>query len=148
MNRVTTRCSTAGGLLLAMLLSPAVMAGHGDKAKMMDTNADGMVSASEHSAGAKKMFDAMDANHDGNVTAAEMDARHQAKMKDGKTVKTGISSADKIKAIDTNGDGQLSAAEHEAGSQKKFAEMDSNKDGNLSQAEFTAGHESMAKGGR
>lgn len=142
------RYRTAGGLLLAMLLSPAVMAGHGDKAKMMDTNADGVVSASEHSAGAKKMFEGMDANHDGNVTAAEMDARHQAKMKEGKTVKTGMSSADKIKAIDTNGDGQISAAEHETGSQKKFAEMDSNKDGNLSQAEFTAGHESMAQGGR
>lgn len=140
------RHSTAGGLLLAMLLSPAVMAGDGDKAKMMDTNADGVVSTAEHSAGAKKMFDAMDANHDDNVTAAEMDARHQAKAKDGKAVKTGTSSADKIKTIDTNGDGQLSAAEHEAGSQKKFAEMDTNKDGNLSQAEFAAGHESMAKG--
>jgi hypothetical protein len=146
MNRFTTRYSTAGGLLLAMLFSPAVMAGDGDKAKMMDSNADGVVSAAEHSAGARKMFDGMDANHDGNVTAAEMDARHQAKMKEGKSVKTGMSSADKIKTIDTNGDGQLSAAEHEAGSQKKFAEMDTNKDGNLSQAEFAAGHESMAKG--
>ena len=141
------RYLTASGVLLAMMLSPVVMAGDGDKAKMMDSNVDGTVSALEHSAGARKMFEAMDANHDGNVTAAEMDARHQAKMKDGKTVKTGMSSADKIKTIDTNGDGQLSAAEHEAGSQKKFAEMDTNKDGNLSQAEFTAGHESMAKSG-
>ncbi len=142
------RYLTASGVLLTLMLSPVVMAGDGDKSKMMDSNGDGVVTSLEHSAGARKMFEAMDANHDGNVTAAEMDARHEAKMKDGKTVKTGMSSADKIKTIDTNGDGQLSAAEHEAGSQKKFAEMDTNKDGNLSQAEFTAGHESMAKGGQ
>ena len=40
----------------------------------MDTNKDGKVSAEEHAAAAKKMFDMMDANRDGKVSAAEMNA--------------------------------------------------------------------------
>ena len=40
----------------------------------MDTNKDGKVSAEEHAAAAKKMFDMMDANRDCKVTAAEMNA--------------------------------------------------------------------------
>ncbi len=42
--------------------------------KMMDSNGDGMVSAAEHAAHAKAMFDKMDSNHDGMVDKAEMDA--------------------------------------------------------------------------
>ncbi|MEQ1516874.1 MAG: hypothetical protein ABL931_10345, partial [Usitatibacteraceae bacterium] len=34
----------------------------------MDANKDGRVSAEEHAAAAKQMFDTMDANKDGNVT--------------------------------------------------------------------------------
>jgi len=133
-------------LLGSLLLIPAVaMAGDkGDKAKMMDTNGDGSVSAAEHTAGAQKMFTSMDANADGNVTAAEMDAHHAAKAaKGGDRMK--MASAQKIKAIDTNGDGQLSAAEHEAGSQQMFAKMDTNGDGNLSAAEMQAGHDAAKK---
>jgi Ca2+-binding EF-hand superfamily protein len=126
-------------LSMAMLLPFAAMADD----KKMDTNGDGMVSASEHAASAKKMFDAMDANHDGNVTAAEMDAMHQARMKEGKATMS-MSSADKIKAKDTNGDGMLSAAENAAGAQRNFDAMDTNHDGNLSAAELKAGHEAMA----
>lgn len=134
------------GAFLALMLMASSAAVAGDKSKMMDSNGDGQVSAAEHAAGAQKMFADMDANKDGNVTAAEMDARHQAKAREGKA--TGMSSADKIKTIDGNGDGVLSAAEHAAGSQKKFAAMDSNRDGNLSQAEMQAGHDAMAKGGK
>ena len=107
--------------------------GHGDKFKMMDSNGDGMISASEHAAGVKSMFDKMDANHDGSVTAAEMDAGHQ-RMKGAKTMpgksmgdmKHEMSSAEKIKLMDTDGDGMLSASEHDAGAQKMFTDMDSN----------------------
>lgn len=135
---------TISAVLGSLLLIPAVAMAGDDKAKMMDTNNDGMVSSAEHAAGAKKMFTSMDANSDGNVTAAEMDARHAAKAaKGGDRMK--MSSAEKIKAIDTNGDGQLSAAEHEAGSAQMFAKMDTNGDGNLTAAEMKAGHDSAMK---
>src|SRR5215207_8998201 len=45
--------------------------------KMMDTDQDGSISATEHAAGAKKMFDKMDADGDGSVTAKEMDMAHK-----------------------------------------------------------------------
>ena len=38
---------------------------------------DGSISATEHAAGAKKMFEKMDADGDGIVTAEEMDAAHK-----------------------------------------------------------------------
>jgi Ca2+-binding EF-hand superfamily protein len=127
-----------------LMISASAMAD--DKAKMMDTNNDGMVSSAEHAAGAKKMFGEMDANADGNVTAAEMDAYKATKMKD-KAGKEGdrpkMSSADKIREIDTDGDGKISAAEHEAGSQKMFGKMDTDGDGSISQAEMKAGHDAM-----
>ena len=84
------------------------------------------------------MFEAMDANHDGKVTADEMTA---AQPKVGS--KSGMSSADKIKAIDTNGDGVLSAEEHVAGSTMMFEKMDKNRDGQLTKGEFTAGHKQL-----
>lgn len=121
-------------LSTAMLLSFTAMAGDPTK---LDTDGDGMVSASEHAAGSQKMFESMDANSDGNVTATEMDAAHQARMKEGKSTMP-MSSADKIKSKDTNGDGQLSAAENAAGAQRNFAKMDANHDGNLSQTEIRA----------
>ena len=81
--------------------------------QMMDTNHDGVVSADEHTAGAKQMFAKMDADHDGNVTATEMDAAQHAMMKkSAQDSKHALSSAEKIKVIDTNGDGILSAEEH------------------------------------
>lgn len=127
-----------------MLVCASAMAD--DKAKMMDTDGDGMVSSAEHAAGAKKMFGAMDANADGNVTAAEMDAHKAAKMKD-KAGKEGdrpkMTSAEKIREIDTNGDGMISAAEHDAGSQKMFAKMDADGNGSISDAEMKAGHDAM-----
>lgn len=128
---------------LLMVCAPAMA---DDKAKMMDTDGDGMVSSAEHAAGAKKMFGEMDTNGDGRVTAAEMDAHKAAKMKD-KAGKDGdrmkMSSADKIREIDTDGDGAISAAEHDAGSQKMFGKMDADGDGSISQAEMKAGHDAM-----
>ncbi len=126
----------------------------------MDANKDGIVSAEEHAAGAKRMFTRMDANRDGNVTAAEMDAAHAAianehagaheghaaKHEDMKHQgKRELSSAEKIKAVDTNGDGVVSAQEHEAGSRSMFRKMDADRDGRLTVAEIDAGHEKMLK---
>lgn len=49
-----------------------------EKIAVIDTNQDGIVTAEEHAAGARVMFERMDVNHDGKVTAAEMDAAHKA----------------------------------------------------------------------
>jgi Ca2+-binding EF-hand superfamily protein len=110
----------------------------------MDTNKDGKVSAAEHAAGAKKMFDAMDANQDGKVTAAEMDAAQQ-RVTGAKAARGDMPSADKIKVIDRDGDGILTAEEHAAGSRAMFVKMDADKNGFLSNAELEAGHASMMK---
>lgn len=50
-----------------------------DKIKVVDTNHDGVLSAEEHVAGAKMMFDKMDTDKDGFLTKAEVEAGH-AKM--------------------------------------------------------------------
>ena len=110
----------------------------------MDTNKDGKVSADEHAAASKKMFDTMDANRDGKVTAAEMAAAHQ-RVTGKKAGKSDMSAADKIRVIDTDGDGILTAEEHAAGSRAMFEKMDTNKDGILTAGEFAAGHASMMK---
>jgi Ca2+-binding EF-hand superfamily protein len=116
----------------------------GGEFHMMDSNGDGKISADEHAAGAKMMFDKMDTDKDGKVTAAEMDTAHErmAKMM-GKEHKAGhadMTSADKIKAMDTNHDGVLSAEEHAAGAKMMFDKMDTDKDGYLSKSEMEAGH--------
>jgi Ca2+-binding EF-hand superfamily protein len=113
--------------------------------KMMDTDQDGSISATEHAAGAKKMFDKMDADGDGIVTAQEMGGAHKdmpsAKADtSGKPMK---SASAKIKTIDTDGDGTITAAEHEAGSKKMFEKMDKDHNGKLSAAEIQAGHDRM-----
>lgn len=159
-------------LISGLLISVVSFAGeHGSKwdkdthFKMMDSNADGKVSSTEHSAAEKKMFGKMDANMDGKVTASEMDASskamgsHDSKsgamkddgMKDGmkhdgmdnEGKRKVMSSAEKIKVFDTDGDGMVSAEEHAAGSRAMFSKMDTDKDGSLTAAEITNGHEKM-----
>ncbi len=58
-----------------------------EKIKMVDTNNDGMISAAEHEAGAKMMFDRMDTDHDGYLTKAEFEAGHEKWMKKDRTAK-------------------------------------------------------------
>jgi Ca2+-binding EF-hand superfamily protein len=143
--------------------------------QMMDTDHDGSVSASEHAAGAKKMFEMMDKDGDGIVTADEMSAAHKdmptahgsqaqaaqsgnlpqadssARTSDasGKPMKSAKSldnaSAAKIKEIDPHVDGTFTAAEHEAGAKKMFEKMDKDHDGKLSAAELQAGHDKMMR---
>jgi Ca2+-binding EF-hand superfamily protein len=130
--------------------------------KMMDADHDGSVSADEHAAGAKQMFQKMDADGDGIVTAKEMDAAHKdmpsAHSEDsdtsaesstgtasrlGKSDRPMKSASAKIKMIDTDSDGTISAAEHEAGARKMFDKMDKDRNGKLSAAEIQAGHDKM-----
>lgn len=127
----------------------------GDKFKMMDSNGDGMVSASEHASAVTKMFGDMDANSDGNVTAAEMDAKHDRKaaakgnmtsndaaMDQGSMDRT-MTSSEKIAKMDTNGDSVLSASEHDSGARTMFTQMDTDGNGSLSRQEMKAGHAKM-----
>ena len=130
--------AAAGGLALAF----GAQAGE-DKIQMMDANKDGMISAAEHTAGARQMFQKMDADGDGRVTAAEMDAAHHHDTRDGGTPASAMSSAEKIATIDADKDGAITASEHEAGSRGMFSRMDANGDGNLNAAELRAGHQKM-----
>jgi hypothetical protein len=159
----------------ACILCGIALAGAGkdDPMKMMDTNSDGKVTATEHADGCKQMFTKMDANSDGRVTAAEMDAAHPmmkhhkdhqqgattARNEDGhdkenaadksydQSSKTRggkmMSSSEKIAVMDTNGDGQLTAAEHAAGAKKMFTKMDKDSDGTLTAQELREGHREM-----
>ena len=47
-----------------------------DKIKTIDTNGDGILTADEHAAGSRTMFDRMDTDKDGFLTKAEFDAGH------------------------------------------------------------------------
>lgn len=158
MNTFTQRMCAGIAVSAAALITSLAMAG-GDQpgAKpdsqanspdkefaMMDANKDGKLSAAEHAAGAKAMFEKMDSNKDGKVTAAEMTAAHHG-VTGHHAPMSGMSAADKIKAVDANGDGVLTAAEHAAASASMFAKMDTDKDGFLSKQELVAGHASMMK---
>ena len=110
--------------------------------KAVDTNRDGMVSETEHVAGAKAGFDAMDVDHNGQVMTVEMDA-YRKKM--GNTDDT--SSATRIKAMDINNDGMVSSEEYAANSQKAFDAMDANHDGMLSEDEMRIGYDAERKSG-
>jgi len=140
--RFTRSLAAAAGLAFAV----AATAGD-DKMQKMDGNNDGMISAEEHSAGAREKFKKLDADTDGRVTAAEMDAMH-AKSKTGDSAAPKMSSAEKIRTIDSNNDGAITAAEHEAGARAKFSEMDTNADGKLSSEEWQAGHAKLTGDGR
>lgn len=166
MKRTTQgRITGCGAAVCCTVLAAAAWAHPaGDKFRGMDTNGDGMVSASEHAAGARKMFTEMDADRDGRVTAAEMDARHGMKREDRQPRTQGMghgmgqgmahgkehgmggpwmSSADKIASMDTDGDGALSASEHDSGAQARFTQRDTDRNGSLSREEMAAGHAAM-----
>jgi Ca2+-binding EF-hand superfamily protein len=159
---------------IASILCGIALAGGGkdNHMKMMDSNGDGKVTATEHADGCKQMFTKMDANSDGRVTAAEMDAAHPtmkhqkdhsgattARNEDGHDKENAadksydqnakmrggkmMSSSEKIAMMDTNGDRQLSAEEHATGAKKMFTKMDADRDGTLTAQELREGHRDM-----
>jgi Ca2+-binding EF-hand superfamily protein len=78
--KVRMHCGLIAGAVLVVSMAASnvfaheKMMGDMDMMKMMDTNHDGMVSAAEHAAYAKMMFDKIDTNHDGMVSQTEMTA--------------------------------------------------------------------------
>jgi Ca2+-binding EF-hand superfamily protein len=158
---------------VASILCGIALAGGGkdDHMKMMDTNGDGKVTATEHADGCRQMFTKMDSNQDGRVTAAEMDAAHPmmkhhkdtdattARNEDGHDKENAadksydqnakmrggkmMSSSEKIAMMDTNGDKQLTAEEHAAGARKMFTKMDTDSNGTLTAQELREGHRDM-----
>lgn len=51
-----------------------------EKIKAIDTNGDGNLSAEEHSAGSRSMFEKMDTDKNGSLSQAENDAGHKELM--------------------------------------------------------------------
>jgi Ca2+-binding EF-hand superfamily protein len=51
-----------------------------EKIRAIDTDGDGVLTADEHAAGSRKMFDMMDTNKDGFLSKSEMVAGHQHMM--------------------------------------------------------------------
>ena len=50
-----------------------------DRIKTLDTDQDGSLSASEHEAGSRSMFEQLDADKDGSLSDVEIKAAHEAK---------------------------------------------------------------------
>jgi hypothetical protein len=50
------------------------------KIKAIDTDGDGTITAAEHEAGSKKMFEKMDKDENGKLSAAELQAGHDKMM--------------------------------------------------------------------
>jgi Ca2+-binding EF-hand superfamily protein len=57
----------------------AVQMSSAEKIKVIDGNGDGVLTAEEHAAGARGMFETMDTDHDGSLSPSELAAGH-AKM--------------------------------------------------------------------
>ena len=51
-----------------------------DKIEVLDADHDGVLTAEEHAAGSKMMFEQMDTNKDGQLTLAEVDIGHDKTM--------------------------------------------------------------------
>ena len=54
-----------------------------EKIKVIDTDHDGVLTADEHAAGSKTMFEKMDTDHDGFLSKAELEAGHAKLMSKG-----------------------------------------------------------------
>lgn len=130
------------GLALAAV-TPAFAGDAEDTFKRMDTNADGKVTAAEHTQFAETMFKQSDADRDGKVSAAECEASQASYDKKMKIDKK--ATAAHMRQVDTDGDGQISATENATFVKSSFARADKNGDGTLSEDEVEAAHKAMKK---
>jgi Ca2+-binding EF-hand superfamily protein len=121
--------------------------------QMMDADHDGSVSATEHAAGAKRMFAMMDKDGDGIVTAEEMSAAHKdmptarAQSPDTHTADSGrLPQADpSARTSDASGrpTHANAAGTPDKASAAKIKEIDTDQDGTISAAEHEAGARKM-----
>jgi Ca2+-binding EF-hand superfamily protein len=119
--------------------------------KMMDTDHDGSVSASEHAAGAKKMFAMMDKDGDGIVTAQEMAAAHKDMPTAHEDASTGRHPAESGRLPQTDSSARTSDAsgkpmkpmDHDKSAAAKIKMIDTDQDGTISAAEHEAGARKM-----
>jgi hypothetical protein len=140
------RTLLAISLCAGLTLAPAAFAADDSSTtqiKAMDTNGDGMVSASEHADFAKAQFQAMDTDHNGQVTVAEMDAWRKTQFKGKAPANLQPSSVTLIKSLDTNTDGMVSAEEYATAAEKDFNAMDTNHDGQLTADEMRIAHDTQ-----
>lgn len=63
----------------------AKMPSSAERIKTLDTDGDGSLTASEHDAGSRTMFEQLDADKDGSLSTAEIKAGHEALMSGGKS---------------------------------------------------------------
>lgn len=108
---------------------------------LMDLDRDGVVSAQEHEAGARKMFEQMDANRDGEVTSREMSASSKSMPSSGDPATASTPAEAKIAAVDRDADGKLTAEEHAQASRDMFGRLDGDRDGALSRNEIQMGRD-------
>ncbi|MBP2160460.1 MULTISPECIES: hypothetical protein [Asticcacaulis] len=120
--------------------------------KMMDTNADDMISMDERAAACKMMFTKTDTSADGMLSSDEMVAAATMEKSDmGMTpdpAKTKMMVSKKIAMMDTDKDGMVTMAEEDAASMSMFTASDANKDSMLSRQEMIDGmtkHMAMMK---
>ena len=111
----------------------------------LDTDADGLVSATEADADTAfdGNFDAMDTDDDGFISDTEYRTFAKIDVSQGATNAASHSSVvqrDTWSRLDADGDGRISAveADADAGIDGSFSAMDSNSDGFITDAEFRA----------
>ena len=118
--------SAIAAAAVSLALAFGAQAGE-DKIQMMDANKDGMISAAEHTAGARQMFQKMDADGDGRVTVAEVEAGAARRTRSSaKAIIASDREAGSRGHVQPNGRQRrrkLNAAEMQAGHQKIMGEQ-------------------------
>lgn len=140
--------------------------GHDGMLTKADSNQDGAVTAAEHAAAAKAMFDRMDANQDGRIAGTELDSGHQGMREHGHgDGGKGAAVGHAMAGHDNTGNamaghdmagGHAMPGDHSNGGKgmradgdmapmhaNALAMMDANKDGTITAAEHAAGARAM-----
>ena len=74
---VLRAAALSSGIAVASLaLAAGTDLSSADKIKVVDTDGDGVLTAAEHAAASRAMFDRMDGDRDGALTKGEFDAGH------------------------------------------------------------------------
>jgi len=124
--------------------------------QMMDADHDGSVSATEHAAGAKRMFAMMDKDGNGEISKAEFEAFHADHARGpgfarwggphpgGMRMRRAMMAHGMFERADLDHDGKVSLAEAEKAALDRFDRIDTNHDGVISEAERDAARAQMA----